>query len=143
MRPATILRIHSIISGALDLAVRYEWTDRDDEDGSLVGPEPLAWRPHALPSAGSFTDGTVCPNTLTYKDNTAEGKTIAQMMEAPNPPTNWVLVGKLRSPRRSAVKRALSGILPGLSGRRSFFAYHSWARKHSALHEWVRSADAV
>lgn len=69
-----------------------------DEDGSLVGPEPLAWRPHALPSAGSFTDGTVCPNTLTYKDNTAEGKTIAQMMEAPNPPTNWVPVG--RRPRR-------------------------------------------
>ena len=27
MRPATILRIHSIISAALDLAVRYEWTD--------------------------------------------------------------------------------------------------------------------
>ena len=69
-----------------------------DEDGSLVGPEPLAWRPHALPSTGSFTDGTVCPNTLTYKDNTAEGKTIAQMMEAPNPPTNWVPVG--RRPRR-------------------------------------------
>jgi integrase len=29
MRPATILRIHSIISSALDLAVRYEWTDRN------------------------------------------------------------------------------------------------------------------
>ena len=29
MRPATILRIHSIISAALDLAVRYEWTDRN------------------------------------------------------------------------------------------------------------------
>ena len=76
-----------------------------DEDGTLVGPEPLAWRPHALPSAGSFTDGTVCPNTLTYKDNTAGGKTIAQMMEAPNPPASWVPVGKLRSPRRSPVKR--------------------------------------
>ena len=29
MKPATILRIHSIISSALDLAVRYEWTDRN------------------------------------------------------------------------------------------------------------------
>ena len=29
MRPATILRIHSIISAPLDLAVRYEWTDRN------------------------------------------------------------------------------------------------------------------
>ena len=29
MRPATILRIHSIISSALDLAVRYEWADRN------------------------------------------------------------------------------------------------------------------
>jgi integrase len=29
MRPATILRIHSVISSALDLAVRYEWTDRN------------------------------------------------------------------------------------------------------------------
>jgi len=29
MSPATILRIHSIISPALDLAVRYEWTDRN------------------------------------------------------------------------------------------------------------------
>lgn len=29
MRPAMILRIHSIISAVLDLAVRYEWTDRN------------------------------------------------------------------------------------------------------------------
>jgi hypothetical protein len=29
MSPATILRIHSIISSALDLAVRYDWTDRN------------------------------------------------------------------------------------------------------------------
>jgi hypothetical protein len=29
MSPGTILRIHSIISAALDLAVRYEWTDRN------------------------------------------------------------------------------------------------------------------
>ena len=29
MRPATISRIDSIISAALDLAVRYEWTDRN------------------------------------------------------------------------------------------------------------------
>lgn len=29
MRPATILRIHSIISASLELAVRYEWVDRN------------------------------------------------------------------------------------------------------------------
>ena len=29
MSPATILRIHSIISSALDLAVRYEWAERN------------------------------------------------------------------------------------------------------------------
>jgi integrase len=29
MKPATILRIHSVISSALDLAVRYDWADRN------------------------------------------------------------------------------------------------------------------
>src|ERR1035441_7967592 len=29
MKPATILRIHSIISSALDLAVRYDWIERN------------------------------------------------------------------------------------------------------------------
>jgi len=29
MKPATILRIHSIISSALELAVRYDWADRN------------------------------------------------------------------------------------------------------------------
>ena len=29
MKPATILRIHSVISAALDLAMRYDWTDRN------------------------------------------------------------------------------------------------------------------
>ena len=29
MKPATILRVHSIISSALDLAVRYDWADRN------------------------------------------------------------------------------------------------------------------
>ena len=29
MKPATILRIHSITSSALDLAVRYDWADRN------------------------------------------------------------------------------------------------------------------
>ena len=29
MKPATILRIHSIISSALDLAIRYEWAERN------------------------------------------------------------------------------------------------------------------
>ena len=29
MKPATILQIHSIISSALDLAVRYDWADRN------------------------------------------------------------------------------------------------------------------
>jgi hypothetical protein len=29
MKPATILRIHSIISSALDLAVRYHWADHN------------------------------------------------------------------------------------------------------------------
>ena len=29
MKPATILRIHSVISSALDLAARYDWADRN------------------------------------------------------------------------------------------------------------------
>jgi integrase len=29
MNPATILRIHSVISSALDLAARYDWADRN------------------------------------------------------------------------------------------------------------------
>jgi integrase len=45
MRPATILRIHSIISSALDLAVRYEWADRNVARNATV-PHPRKREPN-------------------------------------------------------------------------------------------------
>ena len=43
MKPATILRIHSVISSALDLAVRYDWADRNVAKNARP-PHPSASR---------------------------------------------------------------------------------------------------
>ena len=48
MKPATILRIHSVISSALDLAVRYEWADRNVAKNARP-PHPRKREPN-LPS---------------------------------------------------------------------------------------------
>jgi uncharacterized protein YjbI with pentapeptide repeats len=64
-----------------------------DEDGSLIGPEPISWRGRSFPTADSFSDATTCPNGDTYGDNVQDNQTIAQMMQAQNPPTQWKPVG--------------------------------------------------
>lgn len=77
-----------------------------DEDGSLVGPEPVYWRAQSFPAAGSFTDDTVCPNNHTYKINVRNGATIAQMMKAQNPPTKWAPVDTQGASRTGRSERS-------------------------------------
>jgi hypothetical protein len=53
MKPAAILLIHSIISSALDLAVRYDWADRNVANNASpphprTGPAPLTLRTDRL-----------------------------------------------------------------------------------------------
>ena len=48
MSPATILRIHSIISSALDLAVRYEWAERNVAKNARP-PHPRKREPDRTP----------------------------------------------------------------------------------------------
>ncbi|MGB6577733.1 MAG: pentapeptide repeat-containing protein [Streptosporangiaceae bacterium] len=57
--------------------------------GSLTDPYPMPYSGGSYPAASSLSDTTVCPNTVTYQENMASGQTIAQMMTAPNPPTQW------------------------------------------------------
>ena len=75
-----------------------------DEDGSLIGPEPLYWRAQSFPSSASFTDATVCPDASTFGSNQEQGLPIAKMMQAKNPPTKWAPV---------AARRATAGIAVG------------------------------
>jgi hypothetical protein len=61
-----------------------------DEGGQLIGPETIHWV-GSPPNAESFSDATVCPNGNTYGANKQHQPpfSIAQMMQAPNPPTQW------------------------------------------------------
>jgi hypothetical protein len=59
------------------------------EDGNLTTPFPLRYPRSSFPTAASFSNQTICPNTSTYGANVDGGLTIAQMMAAPNPPTHW------------------------------------------------------
>ena len=45
MKPATIPRIHSIISSALDLAVRYEWAECNVAKNYARPPHPRKREP--------------------------------------------------------------------------------------------------
>jgi uncharacterized protein YjbI with pentapeptide repeats len=60
-----------------------------DENGKLIGPEPMFWRAKNFPSEAAFSDATVCPNGRNYGSNMQHGLSLAQMMEAQNPPTQW------------------------------------------------------
>jgi uncharacterized protein YjbI with pentapeptide repeats len=60
-----------------------------DEDGTLTEMWPMRYRASSFPAAASFSDQTTCPNTYPYGINVENGLTIAQMMDAPNPPTHW------------------------------------------------------
>ena len=57
--------------------------------GTLTDPYPMPYSGGSYPDASSLTDTTVCPNTVTYQENVASDQTMAQMMTAPNPPTQW------------------------------------------------------
>jgi uncharacterized protein YjbI with pentapeptide repeats len=61
-----------------------------DEDGTLTDPYPMPWTGTSYPDPSSLSDTTVCPNTMTYQASHTSGLTIAQMMTAPQPPTQWV-----------------------------------------------------
>jgi hypothetical protein len=58
----------------------------------------------SFPAAASLSDTTVCPNS-TYQANADHGLTIAQMMTAPNPPTQWVPRNKLNERQRLGAYR--------------------------------------
>lgn len=60
-----------------------------DEDGTLTDPYPMPYTGTSYPDASSLGDTTVCPNTVTCQENQSNGLTIAQMMTAPQPPTQW------------------------------------------------------
>jgi uncharacterized protein YjbI with pentapeptide repeats len=60
-----------------------------DEDGTLTDPYPMPYTGTSYPDASSLSGTTVCPNTATYQENQGNGLTVAQMMTAPQPPTQW------------------------------------------------------
>jgi uncharacterized protein YjbI with pentapeptide repeats len=76
-----------------------------DEDGSLTPMEPMTYKAGSFPAANSLSDTTVCPNNSTYKANVDRGLTIAQMMTAPNPPTQWTPRNKLGERQRMGTYR--------------------------------------
>src|SRR5262249_61952805 len=57
-----------------------------DADHNLVGPEPIL-SVGSPPSPTSFTDGTVCPQGISYGSNPQQGLPFAQMMQSDLPPT--------------------------------------------------------
>jgi uncharacterized protein YjbI with pentapeptide repeats len=60
-----------------------------DQNGNLTTPYPLPYPAGVFPDASSFGPQTICPNESTYSANQQNGLSIAQMMDAPNPPTSW------------------------------------------------------
>jgi uncharacterized protein YjbI with pentapeptide repeats len=60
-----------------------------DQDGTLTDPYPMPYTGTSYPDASSLSGTTVCPNTATYQENQGNGLTVAQMMTAPQPPTQW------------------------------------------------------
>jgi uncharacterized protein YjbI with pentapeptide repeats len=60
-----------------------------DENGQLTQPFPLPYPAGSFPDPSSFGAQTICPNGSTYSSNQQDGLSLAQMMEAPNPPTSW------------------------------------------------------
>lgn len=60
-----------------------------DADGRLTSPFALPYGAGSFPSPTSFDPHTICPNGLPYETNVAKGLSIAQMMTASNPATQW------------------------------------------------------
>jgi hypothetical protein len=73
-----------------------------DQYRDLIGPERISWRDSSCPSEASFSDSTVCPNGSTLGVQPGTGLSIAEMMQARNPPTQWT--SKLRSGARRLSK---------------------------------------
>jgi uncharacterized protein YjbI with pentapeptide repeats len=64
-----------------------------DEYGNLTQPSSIDYPAKPYPNVSSFSSQKVCPNGANYGTNQADGLSMAQMMEATNPPTNWKPVG--------------------------------------------------
>jgi hypothetical protein len=81
--------------------------------GELTDPYPMPYSGGSYPAASSLSDTTVWPNTVTYQD-VASGQTMAQMMTAPNPSTQWKPRNTLEDQSRLAanVTRAATGPAP-------------------------------
>jgi uncharacterized protein YjbI with pentapeptide repeats len=67
-----------------------------DEYGNLTPPGSISWPAISFPSGASFSDATTCPNGSTYGSNQKHGLSIAQMMQAQSPPTQWTPRDSLR-----------------------------------------------
>jgi uncharacterized protein YjbI with pentapeptide repeats len=80
----------AITNGSGQIQVRHY-----DEYGNLIPPESappelISWQAENFPSEASFSNATVCPNGSPYGANQEQGLSIAQMMQATNPPTQWM-----------------------------------------------------
>ena len=61
-----------------------------DENNKLTSWETMRYQAGDFPAPASFTDGTICPNLITYRANVSSGATMAAMMTPPHPPgTQW------------------------------------------------------
>jgi uncharacterized protein YjbI with pentapeptide repeats len=61
-----------------------------DENNKLTSWETMRYQAGDFPAPASFTDGTICPNLITYRANVSSGATMAEMMTPPHPPgTQW------------------------------------------------------
>jgi hypothetical protein len=121
MKPATILRVHSIISSALDLAVRYDWADRNVAKNASPHPrkrEPDPPSPdqaaRLLASLRSWLHRIAvngCLNAL--RDRSRRPREVPLMPELPQP-TRMADPGlgrplPRRAARRPARRRARAG----------------------------------
>jgi uncharacterized protein YjbI with pentapeptide repeats len=80
----------AITNGSGQIQVRHY-----DEYGNLIPPESappelISWQAENFPSEASFSNATVCPNGSPYGANQEQGLSIATMMQATNPPTQWM-----------------------------------------------------
>ena len=76
-----------------------------DETGKLTPSFPLPYPAGSFPAASSFNGSTTCPNGSPYSVNVSNGLSLAQMMAAKNPPTNWTPRDQARAPRECAADR--------------------------------------
>jgi hypothetical protein len=74
----------AVTDAAGSIAMQYY-----DENGKLTPPFALPYPAGSFPDPSSLGPQTICPNGSTYSSNQQAGLSLAQKMQAPNPPTSW------------------------------------------------------